>query len=304
MTSLFIAPLDQFRGCDDSSIINALFSKSNVENENIFGVKFTKSKNAVTLQFCDRLMAENAKAFLLNQFPHLTVKMDDIASFPSQSVPLRFDDAGLPDGLQFIPHWVSEEQQREIMTELDGKVWDTTIKRRVQHYGFQFKYSQLNVDSESPVSDVPPACKRIILERPEIAPFDFNQLTVNEYVAGVGIASHCDTHSAFIDTIAVVSLLAPITMDFVGHDNERKVSVQIPPRSLMLMSGESRYGWRHSVAKRKTDIDTDGVSVIPRERRVSLTFRRIVSVDCKCHFPSLCDSQGADALRPRRMQEG
>jgi alkylated DNA repair protein alkB family protein 8 len=177
-----------------------------------------------------------------------------------------------------------------------------TIRRRVQHYGFQFKYSELNV-GDSAVTDFPPIVKDMILSHDELKRFDFNQLTINEYVSGIGIASHCDTHSAFTDTIAVVSLLNPIVMDFVSHDNAKKVSVIIPPRSLMLMSGESRYGWRHAIASRKTDLSLDGTPAA-RERRVSLTFRRIQKCTCECPFASLCDSQGADFLRPRRMQSG
>ena len=301
MASLFIVPLRQYGNLDESNLVEKLLG---VDDASVVGVELTKSRNSASITFSDSQAAEAARAVLKQRFPDLSVKLDIIASSPSMAIPVSHDSPQVPDGLRFLPEWISTEQERMLMNELDSCEWDTTIKRRVQHYGFQFKYSQLNVDTDAPVSDFPPLCRQLIMERPEVEIFQFNQLTVNEYVPGVGIASHCDTHSAFTDTIAVVSLLAPITMDFISHDNARKVSVIVPARSLMLMSGESRYGWRHAIARRKSDLATDGETTTPRSRRVSLTFRRLDSKDCTCPFPSLCDSQGADLERPRRMQEG
>lgn len=50
-------------------------------------------------------------------------------------------------------------------------------------------------------------------------------------------------------------------------------SVYLPPRSLLHLSGEVRYGWTHAIAPRATDV-VDG-KVCPRGERVSLTFRSV-----------------------------
>ena len=225
-------------------------------------------------------------------------------------IPVRWDDPSVPSGLVVVPDWIDEETEILLTAEIDANEWISKIKRRVQHYGFVFEYSSLNVRDAEP-TPFPAACKSL-LRRLEIHQFD--QLTINEYLPGVGIASHCDTHSAFSSVIASVSLLAAITMDFVPHEkgitgsdsfcNSRRISVVIPRRSLVLLTGESRYGWRHSIASRKTDRGAITGEIRERKRRISLTFRKCVSSACKCEFPSLCDSQGADLSRPRRIENG
>ena len=63
----------------------------------------------------------------------------------------------------------------------------------------------------------------------------------------------------------------------------------LPRRSLLIMTGEARYRWRHAILHRKTD-KIDG-ELIKRQRRVSLTFRRVKRSPCECIYPQYCDSQ-------------
>jgi alkylated DNA repair dioxygenase AlkB len=302
MASIFVAPLFKINGFTPLDPAQFFLKE---ERGKVSRFELTRSENAVILFFQDTSDAELAAAIISRDFPDISVRLKKLPTAPKNSpeLPVLPDDPSVPGGLEIVSDWLTFQQEAALVDEIDSLPWDTTIRRRVQHYGYQFKYSQLNVDSDTPVREFPPCVTSLIVERPEIAKHAFDQLTINEYVAGVGIASHCDTHSAFSDTIAVVSLLNSITMDFIRYDNSGKVSVVIPPRSLMLMSGESRLGWRHSIASRKSDINPDGVSSC-RGRRVSLTFRRIVPHQCSCPFSSLCDSQGADASRPRRMKSG
>jgi len=63
----------------------------------------------------------------------------------------------------------------------------------------------------------------------------------------------------------------------------------LPRRSLLIMTGEARYRWRHAILHRKTD-KIDG-ELVKRQRRVSLTFRRVKRSPCECIYPQYCDSQ-------------
>lgn len=106
----------------------------------------------------------------------------------------------------------------------------------------------------------------------------------------VGIPAHVDTHSAFLDPITALSLGSDVVMEFrkpsmKNHsDNEAKedqkhVSVFLPQRSLLIMSGESRYGWTHGITPRKIDVfqTKDGrLTTMNRRTRISFTFRRFV----------------------------
>ena len=48
----------------------------------------------------------------------------------------------------------------------------------------------------------------------------------------------------------------------------------LAPRSMVVLKGEARTVWRHGIARRKNDV-VNG-TVIPRGRRVSITFRYIL----------------------------
>ena len=103
------------------------------------------------------------------------------------------------------------------------------------------------------------------------------QCAVNEYTPGQGIAAHIDATS-FEDHIASISLGSPIGMELSRDDT--KVLALIQQRSLLVFHGESRYRWRHAIAKRKSDtraVDARGVvhDKLVRSRRVSLTFRKL-----------------------------
>ena len=306
--SLFVAPLHTLPVSRDSSIddiVSVFFASSSIKASDIVQVKFSRNGNSVSIELQDIGAAQNASNLIKERFSDsLITKVSDIPRTAPASIcnPVQYDDARVPPGFLVFPEYLTESEETDLLDEIDCQEWDTTIKRRVQHYGFRFQYSKLNVDKDTPIREFPPLCQAI-QNRSELNSYGFNQLTINEYVPGVGIASHCDTHSAFTDTIAVVSLGSPITMDFVSACNSKRVSVRIPPRSLFLMTGESRYGWRHGIASRKTDVECSG-DVVNRGRRVSLTFRQCIDGECSCLFPSLCNSQGSDTLRPRRMQVG
>merc|ERR1712039_897122 len=149
-------------------------------------------------------------------------------------------------------------------------------------------------------------------------PHPVNQLTVNEYQPGVGIASHCDAHSAFEDGIVALTLGSGIVMEFRRPrlDSGGKISVGrhhrlapppeesiqavvqknvwLPPRSLLVMSGEARYAWQHGIAWRKTDCLVTG-QPIARSRRISMTFRAARHEPCCCAWPAMCDGQNPEA---------
>lgn len=75
------------------------------------------------------------------------------------------------------------------------------------------------------------------------------QVTVNEYTPGDGIATHVDTHSAFTDAIALLSLGSTYAMDFTA-DGRARVSVALPRCSLACMTGEARFEYAHAIARR------------------------------------------------------
>jgi alkylated DNA repair dioxygenase AlkB len=63
-------------------------------------------------------------------------------------------------------------------------------------------------------------------------------------------------------------------MELAEVEGEGRESQVLTPGSLLMLSGEARYRWRHAIPGRKTD-KVAGRSVV-RGRRVSLTFRTVL----------------------------
>ncbi|KXJ22380.1 Alkylated DNA repair protein alkB-like 8 [Exaiptasia diaphana] len=234
-----------------------------------------------------------------------------------------------PPGLVLVENFITEEEEKKLLdkfslddeedasqTENDSEIVQKQLKhRKVKHFGYEFLYGTNNIDTSKPLpGGIPEVCHGILqhmLTEGYIQEIP-DQLTVNQYNPGQGIPPHIDTHSAFEDGIVSLSLGAKITMEF-RHPDQRHVSVLLPQRSLLVMTGESRYEWTHGITPRRYDIinenqrkhgkqrrpsdgeDNDlvsaGVTQYERETRISLTFRKIKQTPCKCNFPKQCDSQ-------------
>ena len=74
-------------------------------------------------------------------------------------------------------------------------------------------------------------------------------------------------------TVVSLSLLAPCVMNFRHLESGEQQSMLLEPRSLLVLSDDARYQWQHGIARRKND-RWHGV-VIPRARRLSITFRAL-----------------------------
>ena len=228
-------------------------------------------------------------------------------------------------GLRLHREVVTAEEEARLLAEVDAREWDTAIHRRVQHYGERFDYATKTVGANRPpplpewVAPVLQMVKRAraVPWADEAAADGRVQLTVNEYLPGVGIASHIDTHSAFEDGIAALSLGCGIGMKLqpaapttataataaAAAAAAEPLVLWLPPRSLLVFSGEARYAWRHGIATKKGDV-VHG-AWMSRGRRVSLTLRRVrANGKCRCGWPDLCDSQGAVLQLPSRIGAG
>ena len=95
------------------------------------------------------------------------------------------------------------------------------------------------------------------------------------------------------------------TQEPVPEAPNNRISIYLPPRSCIWFYGESRFFWKHGIAFRKTDI-VDG-QIIPRGRRVSLTFRKVKAFGqwgCECGEEKVCDFLNPGCLqKPRKREE-
>eukprot|EP00842_Homolaphlyctis_polyrhiza_P004753 jgi/Hompol1/5279/HPOL_004302-RA len=198
--------------------------------------------------------------------------------------------------------------------------WQKLAQRRVQHHGFRFDYPANEVDrsafdSLDPRPPLPLWTQPLLDRYASLFPLNNrpNQLTINHYIPGGGIAPHTDRHSSFLSPIVIISLGSGLVMEFrkaIDRSSDAIIACQsdqptsrnnaeqafvthnvfLAPRSLVVLDKEARYCWEHAIRPRKMDL-VDG-KVIERRERFSLTFRNVRDKDappCDCGSTSLCD---------------
>ncbi|XP_004512339.1 alkylated DNA repair protein ALKBH8 homolog isoform X2 [Cicer arietinum] len=233
-------------------------------------------------------------------------------------ISMTASDLNIP-GIYLVHDFVSAKEEEDLLQAVDSRPWNCLAKRRVQHYGYEFCYDIRNVNTKRCLGELPsflsPTLERIS-SCPAFKNADsivLDQLTVNEYPPGVGLSPHIDTHSAFEDLIFSLSLAGPCIMEFRRYEDGAQLprvasstvtkvespedgsnfirkAIYLPPRSLLLISGEARYAWHHYIPHHKID-KVNGRVIRRASRRVSFTLRKVRTGLCKCEYPQYCDSR-------------
>jgi len=179
-------------------------------------------------------------------------------------------------GLLYFRNYIEQSQADVLISKIDNALWLTDFKRRVQHYGYRYDYKARSTAGNAKLGVLPEWLSEICtsLYKDKFFAHTPDQIIINEYQPGQGIASHIDCIPCFEATIASLSLNSTCVMDFIHRMTHEKVSLLLEPRSLLVLSGDARYEWQHGIAHRK--IDRHNGEFLKRERRLSLTFRNIV----------------------------
>lgn len=184
-----------------------------------------------------------------------------------------------PDGLYLLSEFISDAEEQHLLDCVDNAPWQTDLKRRVQHYGWRYDYSARRVNPSDYLGALPSWMSQILSKLnalPQVQQ-QLEQAIVNEYMPGQGIAAHVDCEPCFGPVIASLSLGYGTEMRFEHAEDLRKVTLHLPRKSLLLLTGAARYNWRHGIAARKSDPNPNPKETgrVQRDRRVSITFRSI-----------------------------
>ena len=171
-------------------------------------------------------------------------------------------------GLSLIAEYVSEREEQALVAAIDAEPWDETWDRRRQPYGASYGRRK----GDGPL--IPPWGLALVerLHADKVGDRRFDQMLVNEYTPGQGISLHRD-YDPFDRTIVSFSLLSSCVMEFRRVSDGLRESMLLGPRSLLILEDEARYEWEHGIARRKSDRWKG--AVIPRRRRLSVTFRML-----------------------------
>lgn len=180
-------------------------------------------------------------------------------------------------GLKYITDFITSQEENDLLLAINKEKWLTDLRRRVQHYGYKYDYKKRSLDYSMFIGEIPQwaqviAEKIVGMQLMNKVP---DQIIVNEYLPGQGIADHIDCEPCFEDTIVSLSLGSQCIMDIRNkNDKKNKKEILLEPRSLIVLSGDARYNWTHGIPSREKD-KWDGIS-IARTKRVSLTFRKVI----------------------------
>ncbi|MFB6306823.1 MAG: alpha-ketoglutarate-dependent dioxygenase AlkB [Flavobacteriales bacterium] len=179
-------------------------------------------------------------------------------------------------GLQYVPDFITPNEQKKLWQSINKETWLTELKRRVQHYGWKYDYKARAIDSSMYLGELPDWAQSVAerLYKERYLPNKPDQLIVNEYEPGQGIANHVDCEPCFGSTIVTISMGSQCVMDFINLNSREKIEVLLEQRSLAVLSGEARYNWTHGIAARKTD-NFKNVKT-KRNLRISMTFRNVI----------------------------
>lgn len=200
-------------------------------------------------------------------------------------------------GLGYMPDFITRDEELDLVRHIDTMDWSNHWQRRTQYYGRKYlpgdemdaaatavrtARDRRLAASTSVVDHLPWWAIKYrdrlvdlgVFERPA------NQMGINEYTPGQGIAPHVDYHGG---EVVSITLITGCIMEFARVDGDEvdavdrlldspaEASMWLPPRSMVILKGEARRRWTHGIARRKKDIV--GGRLIPRGRRISVTFR-------------------------------
>ena len=173
-------------------------------------------------------------------------------------------------GLIYLPEYISDPHHDWLTEQIDQQEWDTGMKRRVQHYGYRYDYKARKVTPDMYLGELPAWLDRIAKQLYLDGLIDAvpDQVIINEYKPGQGIAAHIDCEPCFGHRVFSLSLGGAAIMEF-SQPSKETVELLLEPRSLVMIYGDARYNWKHAIPARKSD---NGQA---RTRRISLTFRKV-----------------------------
>jgi len=149
---------------------------------------------------------------------------------------------------------IDEDTENTLIKNILSCSWNTELSRRTQQYGYKYDYfnkSIKKIDTSIPEYILLPCILQHI--QPE-------QVIVNEYTDGQGIASHIDS-TIFGEKIVILSLASDTNMTFSTRTDA--INIKLPRRSMLILSDHMRYKLQHGIKRHTGDT------------RYSITYRTI-----------------------------
>ncbi len=181
-------------------------------------------------------------------------------------------------GLSYVEDYITRDEEAALLAWIHAQEWSDALARKVQHYGYYYDYKSRAVSPANYIGKLPQPLLALAItlqEKGHMAQCA-NQVIINAYVPGQGIAAHIDQPNNFGPEIVSLSLGTAVEMAFTPPPGTKTPaqSLYLQPRSIVRLADEARYRWQHGIAARKSD--KIGGTRLARGERISVTFRRVV----------------------------
>ena len=181
--------------------------------------------------------------------------------------------------------FLTDKECQNLLASINKCSWMNDLRRRVQHYGWKYDYTSRSLSEDMRIGALPDFLGDVATRLRERGWFDLapDQVIVNEYRPGQGIAPHVD-RDCFGPTVATLSLGDAWPMEFAPANRDlprasqadatrEKIELVLDVGSVLVLRGAARSSWTHGIAPRHAD--GRGPSRRPRRTRVSVTFRTV-----------------------------
>lgn len=180
-------------------------------------------------------------------------------------------------GLYYIPNYLTDEEHSRILRYLKSShLWKhvgNKNSRKVIQFGYSYSYDRTGIKK---IQDVPKYLSELV-DKDRINKYlvddvffkqnNMEQLIINKYTHGQGIFDHIDHIKYFGSVIICITIGSGVIINFKNDNIKKKIYVE--PKSLYIMSGESRYIWKHGIKKNLYNVGKK------KGLRYSLTYRTI-----------------------------
>jgi alkylated DNA repair dioxygenase AlkB len=154
-------------------------------------------------------------------------------------------------GLAYVADYLDQATHDQLLSAVDEHPWQATVDHQVQVYGYQYNH---RVREAYRIGELPAWSTTLALRLHQdgLMASIPNQLVANDYQPGAGIFDHID-QAVFGDVVISVSLGSTCLMCFTPVDGGPSHELLLKPRSLLALSGEARWRWKHGSPGRLSD---------------------------------------------------
>ncbi|XP_029375565.1 alpha-ketoglutarate-dependent dioxygenase alkB homolog 4 [Echeneis naucrates] len=180
-------------------------------------------------------------------------------------------------GIFLWENFVSEEEERVLINSMDQDIWNQSQSgRRKQDFGPKVNFKKRKVRMGS-FSGLPALSQNLVLrmqQEPSLANFQPVEQCNLDYhpQRGSAIDPHLDDSWLWGERLVTINMLSSTTLTMsleqglpeLGLEEEVRVAVHLPRRSLVVLYGDARHRWKHAI--HREDI---------HKRRVCSTYREL-----------------------------